>query len=338
MEPLRRNWSGLVPVPGDGRYEWDGYLPIKALPHVVNPAKGFWNTSNNYLMPPDYPYPEALHYTWADPYRASRIAEFLGSGRIFSVADMIELQNSVLSLPARSLVPLLKNIPIADAATAKARDTLLGWNDSLDRDSVAAGIYEMWQRHLQQDVRERFVPAAARPFIGFISLKKTIDWLEAPDGRFGADPLAGRDALLVKSLGEAVQDLTKRLGADPSNWQLGHYHHALIHHPLDTAVNAETRAKLDVGPLPRGGDSYTVDATGGGDNQTSGGSFKIVADTENWDDSVGINNPGQSGNIDSPHYRDLFKLWANGRYFPVLYSKAKVESAAEERITLEPGR
>ncbi|HVB37582.1 MAG TPA: penicillin acylase family protein [Vicinamibacterales bacterium] len=338
VEPLRRNWSGLVPVPGDGRYEWDGYLPIKALPHVVNPAKGFWNTSNNYLMPPDYPYPAALHYTWADPYRASRIAEFLGSGRIFSVADMIELQDSVLSLPARSLVPLLKNLAIADPATARARDTLLGWNDSLDRDSVAAGIYEMWQRHLQQDVRTLFVPEAARPFIGFISLKKTIDWLEAPDGRFGADPLAGRDALLVRSLGEAVQDLTKRLGPDPSNWPLGHYHHALIHHPLDTAVNAETRATLDVGPLPRGGDSYTVDATGGGDNQTSGGSFKIIADTENWDDSVGINNPGQSGNVDSPHYRDLFTLWANGRYFPVLYSKAKVESAAEETITLEPGK
>jgi penicillin amidase len=25
IQPLRRNWSGLVPVPGDGRYEWDGY-------------------------------------------------------------------------------------------------------------------------------------------------------------------------------------------------------------------------------------------------------------------------------------------------------------------------
>ncbi len=28
IAPLRRNFSGLVPVPGDGRYEWDGYLEI----------------------------------------------------------------------------------------------------------------------------------------------------------------------------------------------------------------------------------------------------------------------------------------------------------------------
>src|SRR5216684_801736 len=29
ITPLRPNWSGLVPVPGDGRYERNGYLPIK---------------------------------------------------------------------------------------------------------------------------------------------------------------------------------------------------------------------------------------------------------------------------------------------------------------------
>ena len=31
IAPLR-SWSGLLPVPGDGRFEWDGYLPITALP------------------------------------------------------------------------------------------------------------------------------------------------------------------------------------------------------------------------------------------------------------------------------------------------------------------
>ena len=102
------------------------------------------------------------------------------------------------------------------------------------------------------------------------------------------------------------------------------------------AVNAATRARLNVGPLPRGGDGNTVSATGGADNQTSGGSLKIIADTENWDNSVGLNNPGQSGNPDSPHYRDLFELWARGRYFPVAYSRAKVESVTESVTELTP--
>ena len=75
-------------------------------------------------------------------------------------------------------------------------------------------------------------------------------------------------------------------------------------------MNDETRERLEVGPLPRGGDGTTVSATGSGDNQTSGGSLKIIADAEDWDNSVGINTPGQSGNPDDPHYRDLFELWA----------------------------
>ncbi len=253
---------------------------------------------------------------------------------------MIRLQNDNVSLPARSLVPLLKDVALEGqgAATAQARDILLAWNFSVDADSVAAGIYEMWQRRLATKLRDLLVPANAQPFVGRLSMKKMIDWLEAPDGRFGDDPAAGRDRLLARSLGEAVSELTKKLGADPANWQWGQnaYHHALIHHPMTAAVSPDVRRQLDVGPAPRGGDSYTVSATGSADNQTSGGSFKIIADTWNWDNTVGQNNPGQSGDPASPHYRDLFELWSHGKYFPVFYSRSKVESVTEEKQTLSP--
>jgi penicillin amidase len=336
IAPLRPNWSGLVPVPGDGRYEWDGYLPIKALPHVLNPEKGFFNTSNNYLIPPGWPYKDALHYIWADAFRASSVAEFLGSGRLFSVPDMIQLQNNDLSIPARSLVPLLRDLDLTSPPSQQAQGHLLHWNYVLDKDSVPAGIYEMWQRRLQSNIRDLMVPKEARAFVGMPELTKIIGWLQAPDGRFGADPIAGRNALMAKSLDEAVAELTKRLGQDQDKWQLGAYHHALIHHPMTAALKPELRAKFDVGGLPRGGDSYTVTATGGGDNQVSGGSFKIIVDTEDWDRSVGLNNPGQSGDVSSPHYRDLYELWARGKYFPIFYSRTKVESVAEKTFELKP--
>ena len=336
IAPLRPNWSGLVPVPGDGRYEWDGYLPIKALPHVLNPDKGFFNTSNNYLIPPGWPYKDALHYIWADAFRASSVAEFLGSGRLFSVPDMIQLQNNDLSIPARSLAPLLRDLDLTNPASQQAQGHLLHWNYVLDKDSVPAGIYEMWQRRLQANIRDLMVPKEARAFVGMPELTKIIGWLQAPDGRFGAEPIAGRNALLAKSLDEAVAELTKRLGQDQDKWQLGAYHHALIHHPMTAALKPELRAKFDVGGLPRGGDSYTVTATGGGDNQVSGGSFKIIVDTEDWDRSVGLNNPGQSGDVNNPHYRDLYELWARGKYFPIFYSRAKIESVAEKKFELKP--
>ncbi|HLH40985.1 MAG TPA: penicillin acylase family protein [Bryobacteraceae bacterium] len=336
IAPQRPNWSGLVPVPGDGRYEWDGYLPIKALPNVLNPQKGFYNTSNEYQIPPDWPYKEALHYTWADPYRAQSVAEFLGSGRKFSVADMVQLQNNNLSIPARSLVPLLADLDVSNAAAQKAAERLLHWNFSLDRDSVAAGIYEMFQRRLMANVREVVVPKEARAFIGMPPMSRIVSWMQAPDGRFGSDPIAGRNALLVRSLEEAVAELSRRLGPDMEKWKLGAYHYARILSPMSDAVRPDLRDKFDVGHFPRGGDSYTITATGGGDNQTSGGSFKIVADTENWDNSVGLNNPGQSGDPDDSHYRDLYELWARGKYFPIFYSRAKVDSVAEKVFTLKP--
>ena len=76
--------------------------------------------------------------------------------------------------------------------------------------------------------------------------------------------------------------------------------------------------------------------TGAGDNQTSGASFMIVADTADWDNSVGLNSPGQGGDPDSPHYRDLFELWARDRYFPIFFSRAKVDSVTESTTILQP--
>ena len=336
IAPQRPNWSGLLPVPGDGRYEWDGFLPIKALPHVENPEKGFFNTSNNYLIPADWPYKDALHYTWANPYRADSVEQFLRSGRTFTVADMIQLQNSVFSIPARELVPLLREISSPNLATEQARQRLVRWDFNLDKDSVEAGIYEMWQRQIQTNVRQTFVPDQAQKFIGIPPLSRIIHWMEAPDGRFGSDPIAGRDAFLLKSLDEAVAELTKRQGADVVKWNLGAYHHALIHHVMTDALKTEERSKFDVGDLPRGGDAYTVDATGGIDNQPAGASFKIIVDTEDWDNSVGLNNPGQSGDANDPHYRDLYQLWARGRYFPIFYSRSKIESVVEKTFELQP--
>lgn len=110
----------------------------------------------------------------------------------------------------------------------------------------------------------------------------------------------------------------------------------LIKHPLDAALKPELQAKFNVGDSPRGGDSYTVTATAGGDNQTSGGSFKIIIDTEDWDTVLGLNNPGQSGDVNDPHYRDLYELWSAGKYFPVFYTRKKVESVTEKRVHLSP--
>ena len=40
--------------------------------------------------------------------------------------------------------------------------------------------------------------------------------------------------------------------------------------------------------------------------------------------------------MNDPHYRDLYELWARGKYFPVFYSRSKVESVTEKTFELQP--
>jgi penicillin amidase len=68
-----------------------------------------------------------------------------------------------------------------------------------------------------------------------------------------------------------------------------------------------------------------------------GASFRIIADVEDWDRSLGTNTPGQSGDPASPHYRDLAMLWATGKYFPIFYTRQKIESVTEQKTVLQPG-
>jgi len=65
-----------------------------------------------------------------------------------------------------------------------------------------------------------------------------------------------------------------------------------------------------------------------------GPTVRMVIDVGNWDNSRAVNYPGQSGNPESPHYRDLAPSWQRGEYFPMLYSRKAVEDATEKRIKL----
>jgi len=340
ITPVRRNHSGLIPVPGDGRYEWDGYLPILERPSVLNPSQGFFATANENVTPNDYPHWEAVGFEWADPYRGDRCAEVLGSGRRHTLQDFIQLQTDYLSIPARNLVPLLRNLPCTDTSAEWARKQLLNWDFQLDKNSIAATLYDAWERELRNQMNLMVLPERARSLVT-IQTYRLVEFLLLPDGQFGDNPTQERNTLLTKALSTALRNLETRLAGVPrSQWQYGQekYKHVLIRHPLSSATNPELRKKLDHGPLPRGGGSQTVCNTSGTYNQTHGASFRLVVDTGNWDHCLATNSPGQSGNPDHPHYRNLFEMWVNDQYFPLFFSRGKIESVQYGKLNLLSGK
>lgn len=337
IAPIRRNWSGLVPVPGDGSYEWDGYLPIISKPNIYNPESGIFYTANANVTANDYPHKDALGFSWSDPYRQARVAEMLHNGRLHSLADMAAYQTDYLSIPARQLVPLLKNIN-GEADLEKASLAYLkNWDYRLEANSIAAAIYNEWERMLKIKMEEMLVPQNARAYAN-LQLKKTMDNLLLPDGKFGDNPIKGRNEFLKTAFQEAIAGLSQKLGTDISKWQYGQEKnkHILLKHPMSNAAKPDLRKKLEVGPVPRGGNAYTANSTSSSYNQRSGASFRIIVDTGDWDACLGTNSPGQSGNPDHPHYRNLFDIWASDGFFPVFYSRKKVESVKEEVMLLLP--
>ncbi|MBC7938301.1 MAG: penicillin acylase family protein, partial [Chitinophagaceae bacterium] len=224
----------------------------------------------------------------------------------------------------------------AQAATA----LLAGWDLQTRGDSAAAALFEVWwSRHLGAAFRDALLPRNAATLIRTTHEDMLLDTLEKPDERFGNNARARRDSVLEKSLAAAWADMQTLAGNDPARWQWGRLHHSLFAHPLAKAAQPHLQPQLSVGPMPKQGGSDTVNVSAFDPatlRQVGGPSFRIVLDVGGWDNSRAINAPGQSGDPSSPHYRDLAPLWLKGDYFPLLYSRARIESVAAQRIELLP--
>ncbi|MDP2982025.1 MAG: penicillin acylase family protein [Candidatus Latescibacter sp.] len=344
LAPVRPNWNGLLPVPGNGEYEWKGFLDTKLLPCVFNPKEGFFATANQYNLPEGYKYVDVSAREWTSTHRLDRIKEVLGSGSKLTVESSMQLQLDELSLPARELAPLLSGLSSPDPEVNKALNLLRNWDFVLSQESVPAAIFELWSSYLHDTVFPLYLPAAARFLFGSGDRRILDKLLFSPDAAFlvfGPNPTAGRDAALLKSLEQAVKYLKDKLGSDMTRWTWGSLHHMKYEHALSAALSSgdSNRDVLNTVSAPKGGDGFTVNNTGyrrSDFRQTGGASYRQVMDLGDWDNSVAINTPGQSGDPKSPHYEDLFPLWAEDKYFPLSFSRKNVERVTEEIVILEP--
>lgn len=344
LAPIRPNWDGLLPVPGDGRYEWAGFRNMDELPVEHDPARGFIATANQMNLPRGYPH--ALGFEWILPYRYERIHEVLSPERLLTFDDMLALQRDTHSVVARRVLRLVAELEATEPRVVRALDLLRSWDGAARADSAPAALHEVWAyRHLPRAVMARWIgedPLLERildegvlydVFEGS-SAEVWLSRLEDP-----AEPRAERDEALRESLLAAVVDTESLLGSDWSRWSWGRLHRAELTHPLSALLPESARATANVGPAPRGGSGATVNATSytlGDFVQRYGASFRMVLDVGSWDDSVVMNTPGQSGDPSSPHYRDLFEAWARDESFPLLYSRDRVLDAAEQRVLLRP--
>ena len=340
--PIRKNWDGLLPVPGDGRYEWAGFHGKDVLPSLLNPEQGYFGTANEMNLPSGYPNERnRIAFEWTDRSRIDRINELLATKTKMTLADSMAIQTDAVSAQSRRAVALLASLSSPDAALTQALKLLEGWNHEESTGSAAAAIYEVWAtKHLGKTTVAKAAPEAAR-LIDNGQLQAVIEYLEHPDGALGADPAAARDAILLESLKSALAELNQRLGPDMTTWSWGRLHRATFEPAVAVLADPELRAQMSVGPLQTPGSSSTPRAQAyrpGDFSVIAGASVRLVMDVGAWDNSVAMNTPGQSDDPLSAHYRDLFPMWAQGSYVPLGFSRAAVDGDAEDVIHLSSGR
>jgi penicillin G amidase len=362
--PIRPTWDGLLPVPGDGRHEWAGFTDARDLPGSVNPPCGWVASANQMNLPADYDVTmRKTGFEFPDSSRYARIQEVLQAGERFDLAQMKHLQADVLSLPARRLCALLSSmdldtckaglekagVSLSAATLARALALLRPWDHRLAVDSAAGALFEIWfSRHLMPGLLRMLGPSGLESMIPVPDSTLTIKLLERVDAQFartdlgkrlGGSAQGARDALVLTTLQAAWQDAVELLGEDCSSWAWGRLLHAFFEHPLARHADPAMAALLNVGPAAKGGSGQTVNAAtyfASNFRIHYGVSWRMIADCANWDASLVINPPGQSGDPASPHYRDHFELWVREQYVPMLYSRQAVEAHLAQHLMLQP--
>ena len=208
----------------------------------------------------------------------------------------------------------------------------------MDTSSVAATVYTAWEQALGNNLLKKLQLGNIQDLPIDFNTKKMIALLTNPGKILGENPLPVRKKILIQSLLEAMSSIKEKLGIDVAGWQYGQvkWKHILVKHPLSAMAGASMQQTLNAGPVARGGNENTVNSTSGNLNQTHGASFRVIIDCADWDLMTATNAPGQSGDPVSNHYKDLFKLWGKNQYFPLYFSKNKIQAVLEKQTFLMP--
>ena len=345
--PIRANHNGLLPVPGwSGKYEWQGIVPFEARPHMINPPGGFIASANNRVAGGDYPHEIGTYHDAPD--RILRIRELFANQTRVTVQDFRAAQADIYAPLASELVPLFLDVLSrneADRGMSFVKDALAAWDLRMEKESVAAAIYEMTLNQLLRNLmQEELGPDLFEKYIGLSvfpprALRQLLVARDAPAGlETGASAGGLSDAVIADSLQQAVAKLTDTLGDDPDRWQWGKLHTLTFEHvlgkrkPLDRVFN--------IGPFPVSGSGLTVDKKKYGYANPftvkEGAAQRMIVDLAHPEAALHVLPTGQSGLKGSPHYKDQLALYLENDYRTLQMRRSALEAQKTGSLILRP--
>jgi penicillin G amidase len=344
--PIRAAGDGSLPVSGaDNAHEWTSYIPFEKLPSIYNPPSGIIGTANGRITPDNYP--NSVSMEWEAPWRTERIYRVLQSGRQFSMADMLALQNDVHSeaqqFAAERFVYAVDHATKPSARAKQAADLMRSWDGRMLASSAAPTIAEnsiLELRRLLLEPKLGSAPADSKQADTVLNWK-TYSWemrsvwlenilLHRPK-RWLPEAFPNYDELLTAAVDAAVNGPT--VPKDLASWRWGAFNALEIQHPILGKIPV-IRRWSGPGVQEQSGSGYTVKAV----TRHHGPSERFTANLADLDQSTLNTVTGQGGNFLSPYYMDQWKAWYEGTTFTLPFSAKAVEATKAHRLILEPAR
>ncbi len=317
--PIRKGCPGDLPLDGaTGKCDWPGLIPFDDLPHIFNPASGIVATANQNPFPADYPW--QVDGRFGSNYRVRQIRARLESRPKWQPADMLAVQKDVYSAFAHFLAGQLitawdKHKPEPLRA---AIDLLRPWNGQMEKGTAAPLLAQLTYDRLRNAVAERASPGHAANYETSFLAPEMVERLlrERPPDWF-----PDYDALLLKSLQEAIAAGEKLQGSKLTRWDYGQYNRLTVEHPIFGKLPL-LGSYFNLGPVSMSGSSTTVKQT----TRRLGPSMRMVVDLSNLDQSLINITTGESGNVLSGHYMDQWDAYYAGKSFPMEFDQVHASS------------
>ncbi len=302
--PVRAGYTGEFPVIAlNDSVGMVSYVPYAHNPREYNPSRGFVSSANQRTIAPgNYAYD--ILGPQAPGYRGRRIHHLLDVNNDISVDDMKRFQCDVVEVRAEVIVPYIIDAwdAVGDGNTtiANAVDILRDWEYDMEPDLVAPTIWMYLLDAMHYEVFDEVRTAGSPIPLSYLSILE--DFIVSNNAWYLDDhttgPVETRDDILVRSLISAIDELTAEWANEP-NWEYGNRHVIEIEHLGGfTTIGGES-------PL-RG--QLTINVAGGW-RPGSGPSTRLIVDLSDIDMSYMAYPGGQSGNIFSPHFADMFEIW-----------------------------
>lgn len=302
------DWEGYLP--GDTTATlWTSYLPLSAVPRVVDPASGYIQSSNSTPFtaagPADSPvpddFPAEMGIEGQETNRSLRSSKLLAADPAITPSELTAIKFDVVydeaSAPARLVDRILRLDLGGDGGDVdRALEVVAAWDRSADRDDPATGLVVATMAEL---------------------LDAGVDFDPSQLG----EPIEASDAQVAAAFRAAVADLVGRFGRVDPPWS-----------EVNRLVRGDVDLGLDGGPdLLRAVYGRLVDGRFEG---IAGDAYVLVV-VFAPDGSVTSRSVHQFGSAtldpDSPHFADQAALFAADRLKPVWFDEADVLAHLERR-------